>query len=814
MTETATKLAGALLALAVSASAQSYRVETFPRGMQELPDTAFVVWDGAQAPVDTADVELTLPFRFPGFGGHERATLHVDGTLSLGDQGRVDLFAADLAVRNQGRADQVRVGLVGQAPSRVWVVEFDSVSPQADPRGYVYGQVQLHEDGTVELCYGSTQSWNGLRAEIGLWAGGRRVGPGASGLPDANLRFVPSQEPDLALERVRVEGDRVLVTVANQGFAASAPGTLSLYRSRNDTISTQDPLLLRGTVAALAPGQRRELNLGLDLSGAADGAWLIGARLSGLGADADAQNDVGYDPRPVWVGAGSDLRVDAVRASSHEVLAGVALDVTVELEGQGAPSGAFDYAVFLSENDEITAGDRELARGRVAAGLRGRATEALRISLPADVAPGTYVLGVAVDLRGEVSEVDESNQTARDPLALRVNAAAPPDLRPTAVSLDVARAAVGDEVWITRTVENAGLAAAGAFKYAVLLSQDATPSADDARLLEGSVTSLVAGAVSGPRRVPAQVPALAAGSYRVLLVVDPEDRVGEDDEGNNVLLASAPFEVQSAGLPDLSAESVRVRYRTALVGGQLELSRAVANLGRGASGACEYALYLSTNDQITTSDRELHRFSFAAGLAAGERDSSSVTVDVPSSVAAGAYWVGLIVDPDDRVREADEGNNAAANAVFVRIDRGTTIVRPTPSRVYANDGDTIRVDGQTYRFIGADTPEKRSGTFDADQEPYASAASEFTRGKLRNAREVAIHHSANPDVYGRLLAHVFVDGESLSLLLVENAHAYQTVSVWGSNGFTELGREIRAAAQGTSLPFEEPRFWRQRHTVR
>lgn len=813
MTKTACTLATWLLAAGV-AGAQSYGADTFARGMQELPDGAHVVWDGASAPADAEQLELSLPFRFPGFGGHDRARVHADGAVSLGTRGRIELFAADLEVRDQGRVDQVRVGLVGTAPRRAWVVEFDSVSPKGDTSAYLYGQIQLHEDGQVELHYGSTQRWNGLRAQIGIVLDGQRVGPGESELPAANLRFTPSSGPDLALRRVRVEGDRARVTVANPGLSSSDGGEVVLYLSRNETISTQDRRVGAANVPTLAAGAERELSFGLDLQAAPEGSWYVGARLSPRGSDANANNHVAYDARPLWTGQGNDLRVPGVVARQHEVLAGVEVEVEVELENLGQPSPEFEYAVYLSVNDRITSGDRELARGRVAAGLSGRTQRSLRVGLPSDVAPGTYVLGVAVDPAGSVREVDESNQTGRDPLALRVSSAAPPDLEPRALELDVRSAGVGDEVWITRTLENTGLARAGDFKYSVLLSRDTRPSADDARLLEGSVSGLDAQAASGPRRVPAQVPALAEGTYRVLLVVDPEDRIAEEREDNNVLVAAATLEVRSAGLPDLRATAVSSRYRTARVGGRLVLSRELQNRGSGESGACDYAIYLSTNQSVTTSDRELHRFRFSDGLAPGERHSETVELDVPSSVAPGDYWVGLIVDPDDAVQESEERNNTAASAVFVRIDRGQKVVRVAPRSVYANDGDTIRVSGQTYRFIGADTPEKSSRTFDGNQEPQASRASDFTRAQLRNASEVAIHHNDDPDVYGRLLAHVFVDGKSLSLLLVQNEHAYETVSIWGSNGFYELGRQIRDAARSTSPDFQEPRIWRARHTIR
>ena len=158
------------------------------------------------------------------------------------------------------------------------------------------------------------------------------------------------------------------------------------------------------------------------------------------------------------------------------------------------------------------------------------------------------------------------------------------------------------------------------------------------------------------------------------------------------------------------------------------------------------------------------------------------------------------------------------SSVYCQPEEKVDPVWPSHSRITLNiddirfiDGDTIEYQNKDIRFLGCDTPEKANSFFNGDQEPYATQAAEFMEEQIREADEVTLELATSPDRYGRLLGHIFVDGESLALILISNAHAYETISRYGDNGFEELSEEIREAAEDIEYEFEEPYQWRRSH---
>ncbi len=126
------------------------------------------------------------------------------------------------------------------------------------------------------------------------------------------------------------------------------------------------------------------------------------------------------------------------------------------------------------------------------------------------------------------------------------------------------------------------------------------------------------------------------------------------------------------------------------------------------------------------------------------------------------------------------------------------------------DGDTIIYKNKNIRFLAVDCPETKHSWFIGDQEPYASEAKAFTAKMINSAEKVEVILLSKRDRYGRYLGHIFVDGNSLSLLLVKNSFAYETVSLYGDNGFKKLSDKIIDAARENEKPkFREPWIWRQ-----
>lgn len=92
------------------------------------------------------------------------------------------------------------------------------------------------------------------------------------------------------------------------------------------------------------------------------------------------------------------------------------------------------------------------------------------------------------------------------------------------------------------------------------------------------------------------------------------------------------------------------------------------------------------------------------------------------------------------------------------------------------DGDTavFNINGDKYkvRFIGIDTPE--SVKENTPVEPYAKEASNFTNEQLSKANEIIIETDSEANLYDnheRLLGYIFVDGEFLQELLLEEGLA-------------------------------------------
>ena len=111
------------------------------------------------------------------------------------------------------------------------------------------------------------------------------------------------------------------------------------------------------------------------------------------------------------------------------------------------------------------------------------------------------------------------------------------------------------------------------------------------------------------------------------------------------------------------------------------------------------------------------------------------------------------------------------------------------------DGDTIGVsiDGrdEEVRLIGIDTPE----TVDPDEpvQCFGPQASAFTHGLLEGRRvdlELGVEHR---DVYGRLLAYVYLDGRLVNAMLARRGLA-RTLTIAPNDARAPLFQRLTAAA--------------------
>lgn len=173
-------------------------------------------------------------------------------------------------------------------------------------------------------------------------------------------------------------------------------------------------------------------------------------------------------------------------------------------------------------------------------------------------------------------------------------------------------------------------------------------------------------------------------------------------------------------------------------------------------------------------------------------------------IAIGALLLVLSV-----IRYISVGTQQAAD----KHDSGqANLIRMNQQAIRPDDGDTFFYNDRAIRILGIDTPEiihEAHGIY--EDQPYGRKAANLTIQLLKEAKTVE-YLPYRPDKYGRLLAHVFVDGELLAVHLLKAGLAYENVSYYGDNGYPYLAQRILKAAEESPHPrFEKPYLWRRKH---
>jgi hypothetical protein len=142
--------------------------------------------------------------------------------------------------------------------------------------------------------------------------------------------------------------------------------------------------------------------------------------------------------------------------------------------------------------------------------------------------------------------------------------------------------------------------------------------------------------------------------------------------------------------PDLT-EYMSVGSNTAASGASLVIDAYVMNIGNAESGASTAGIYLSTDANITTSDTPLTTV-YSGTLATvgqpGYYDHQTVTVNLPSNLAPGTYYLGGIADYNNHVGESNETNNTY-NVVQV------TVTGPDLAEYVSVGNTTVAAGGST-----------------------------------------------------------------------------------------------------------------------
>ncbi len=285
-----------------------------------------------------------------------------------------------------------------------------------------------------------------------------------------------------------------------------------------------------------------------------DGTWYRDPSSAG-GTDQQ-----GYRVYAVSVTVEAPSQPDLIRSNvAASVTAAVGGNITISSDitnAGGADATSFELGFYLSTNTIISTSDRRIAYCTWDVLAAGDSDTCYgTVTVPSDMSPGAYYLGVIADDQNTVVESDESNNKDIAPYSTVITGGVTdPDLIIQSVSAPSTGVA-GGNISVSVVTANQGGADAGEFRVGVYLSTNDFISTGDTRLAYCLRSSLAAGesfTCSGEVGIPSD---MGAGTFWVGALADYEDLVAEADESNNrgtapnSTVISTPSGVAAQGVP-------------------------------------------------------------------------------------------------------------------------------------------------------------------------------------------------------------------------------------------------------------------------
>ena len=282
-------------------------------------------------------------------------------------------------------------------------------------------------------------------------------------------------------------------------------------------------------------------------------------------------------------------------------------------------------------------------------------------------AAGYYYPGVVLDSKNEVTESEETNNTA---VGSRMFIGTPSyDLAAAAVSSSAtSTVAPGDALTVSVTVQNKSNIDVSSIPISLLLSSDGVIDAKDLRFCTTTSTTTLSAGAQAVIPVSCTVPRLR-GAYYLGAVLDPANALAETDETNNSVIATDTLTI-AAPSPDLTASGATTDITDVPFAGNVTFSADAHNVGVDPAGPFNVGFYLSLTPAFDATGPLVCQVAVPSGLAAGATTHVSESCAIPA-LDSGAWYVIAKADNRDDVFESDETNNTSAAPTSITVAQPT-----------------------------------------------------------------------------------------------------------------------------------------------
>lgn len=513
--------------------------------------------------------------------------------------------------------------------------------------------------------------------------------------------------PDLAVTSLSkgIPGPTLTVTdqTTNQGASPAPASTTFFYIGLAATRRSDDIPIGTRSIPPLAGKESSKVSttFTLTLPASVTGDYYLLAEANGDktvteadsttapdGTKANGTNNVLSTP----ISLRPDLVVSAVTISATTPGgAGQPVTLTETTLNQGAtPAISTITRYFLSTDAVFDTNDTLLGERTVPPLNPGQSdTATVTLTIPANVATGSYSIIAVADATSVVTEILENNNTRPKTLAVG------PDLR--IVSLVVPGTTTpGATISLKDITKNTGGGAAGPSTTKFYLSRDPTLSSDDIFLGGRAVPGLDPGAATATVTTSVTIPASTPpGAWFFIAQADGDNAVVETNETNNTLALATTL----VG-PDLSISSLSAPA-TAGAGGSITIGDTTLNTGLGPAPSSTTRFYLSTSATFSTSAIALGSRVVPGLNGNGGGDTGTTTVTIPANTANGSYFILAVADADGLIPDGNRTNNATTRSIAIGPDM-TVLSLSAPPRT--GTGVTINVSDITSNLGPGNAP--------------------------------------------------------------------------------------------------------------
>lgn len=449
----------------------------------------------------------------------------------------------------------------------------------------------------------------------------------------------------------------VSVTTKNHGPGSTDASTTRLYLSADSELDASDIRFdAEHSVPVLSPGASSAASLTVTIpAGLPIGRHYIIAR-------ADADNVIGEsaeenNTQTRFFDAGPDLIVSSLTGPAAAAAGATipVIDTVKNQGGAGAPGSITRF--YLSTNGVIEPSDTLLGSTRTVSALAADASSAGQtvLTIPSTTPPGWYYIIAKADADEVVLETQEANNTGARTIQIGADLVVPALSAP-------ATATSGGTIIATDTTHNLGASTAPPSVTRFYVSTNAVLDAGDVLLAGGRLVPALPGGTASSGSTTLLIPStLVVGTYYLFAEADADETLTETQETNNTTLRA--FQIGT----DLLVSAFTVPPKAG-AGSPIAVHDTTTNQGTGIATPTATRFYLSANSLLDGGDVPLAGSHSVPELAAGSGSSGSTTLPIPSTVAAGIYYVIAKADADNAVVETQEGNNIAARTIQIGAD--------------------------------------------------------------------------------------------------------------------------------------------------